>query len=168
MSLTLSEDITVYSATYTYFYWHCAVPMQVPCANAAKGATGECGRFCVSDISDTGEIETETWVLRLGWWMVVDGVDPCCKLPGWKSLKNSYLQQDLQINLCEELDKRVPVMSGASSSWKASEWIEVARKRSWTPSGRISGAVHIDHTLHIVTLLEHLECILLPAYFRNG
>ena len=139
--------------------------MQVPWANAANRGDRRMRMFCVSD---TGEIETETWVLGLGWWRVVD---PCgsmvlCKLQvaqvgkAWRNRtcnrtsKPSYVKS-------EELDKRVPVVSGASCSRTASEWIEVARKRSWTPSARISGAAHISIWSY------YLECILLHCLLQK-
>lgn len=144
MKMSVSDCITTYSTAYTCFYWLCRTNASAMCQCRERGDR-RMRTFCLSDI---GEIETETWVLRLGWWRVVD---PCgsmvfasCKLPGWKSLKKSYLQQDLQTKLCEKLDKRVQMVSGAGCSRTASEWIEVARKRSWTPSGRVSGAVHIS------------------------
>jgi len=147
-----------YHIQYNLYMLLLIVPYQCKCHEPMPrtGATGECGRF-VSVTPERSRRRHEFFgSVGGGLWI---HVHPWCfqvaSCPGWKSLKKSYLQQDLQTNLCEELDKRVPVVSGASSSRTASEWIEVARKRSWTPSGRISGAAHISIWSY------YLECILL-------
>ena len=146
-----------YSTTYDYMLL-LTVPYQCKCHEPMPrtGATGDCGRF-VSVTPERSRRRHEFFGSVGGglWIHVPSMVLPSCKLPGWKSLKKSYLQQDLQTKLCEELDKRVQVVSGASSSRTASKWIEVARKRSWTPSARISGAAHISIWSY------YLECILL-------
>lgn len=157
--MSVSDCITTYSTTYTCFYWLCRTNA------SAMSQCREPGRPETADVLCQWHRRDRDGDMS-SWARLVEGcgsmwihVDPWCfqvaSCPGWKSLKKSYLQQDLQTNLCEELDKRVPVVSGASSSRTASEWIEVARKRSWTPSARISGAAHISIWSY------YLECILL-------